>query len=251
MEIEVSSASNPLRPGPRPARERRARILVVDGHEETRVVLSRALEANGHTAILASNGRTAVQLVRTAQPDLVLLEVRLPDSSGLTIVESLRQDAKTAEMPIIFVSSLASETDRIRGLEAGAEDYVTKPFSNRELMLRVEVALRRGAARARPVLSLAGLRLDPSAHRLHLDGESVELTPIEFALLSALIGRAEQVQSREALLGDVWGVSAKLATRTVDTHITRLRNKLGPLGQRIETIRGVGYRFSGQKALDS
>ncbi len=251
MEIQVTSASNPSRPGPRPSRERRARILVVDAHEETRFLLSRALETHGHTAVLASSGRTAVQLVRTAQPDLVLMDVRLPDASGLSIVESLRQDAKTRGLPVIFVSNLSSEADRIRGLEAGAEDYVTKPFSTRELMLRVDVALRRIHAPSAQILEVAGLHMDPSAHRVHIDGGHVDLTPIEFALLSTLVGRAEQVQSREALLGDVWGVSAKLATRTVDTHITRLRNKLGPLGERIETIRGVGYRFKRRMELDS
>lgn len=229
----------------RESRNRRARILVVDAQEETRVQLSRALESHGHTAVLASNGRTAVQLVRTAQPDLILMEVELPDLSGLAIVGSLRSDTKTKDLPVILISSLTREGDRIRGLESGADDYVTKPFSLRELMLRVDIALRRSGLRSTAVLESERLRLDASAHRVKVDGEKIELTPIEFALLSTLVGRAEQVQSREALLSDVWGASAHLATRTVDTHITRLRNKLGTLGERIETVRGVGYCFRG------
>lgn len=241
----------PARKIARELRARRARVLVVDGHEETRVLLARALEAHGHTAVLASNGRTAVQLIRTALPELVLMEVRLPDLSGLAIVESLRADAKTQHLPVIFVSSLTNEADRVRGLEAGAEDYVSKPFSSRELMLRVDIGLRRFKAAPPDALHTDGLFVDPSAHRVRIDGQSVELTPIEFALLSTLVGRAEQVQSREALLSDVWGASAKLATRTVDTHITRLRNKLGALGERIETVRGVGYCFRGRMELDA
>lgn len=239
----MASARSTSPAAARELRAGRARVLVVDAEEETRVSLARALEARGHTAILASNGRTAVQLIRTALPELVLLEVRLPDRSGLALVESLRQDEKSRELPVIFVSSLTSEADRVRGLEAGAEDYVTKPFSVRELMLRVDIALRRAKTRAPRPLEAEQLFVDPSAHRVEVDGRAVELTPIEFALLSTLVGRAEQVQSREALLSDVWGASAKLATRTVDTHITRLRNKLGGLGDRIETVRGVGYRF--------
>lgn len=230
----------------RELRAGRARVLVVDAQEETRVALARALEAHGHTAILASNGRTAVQLVRTALPELVLMEVRLPDTSGLSIVESLRADDKTRDLPVIFVSALGGEADRVRGLEAGAEDYVGKPFSIRELMLRVDIALRRAKTAPPRALESDHLFVDPSAHRVRIEDREVELTPIEFALLSALVGRAEQVQSREVLLSDVWGASAKLATRTVDTHITRLRNKLGELGDRIETVRGVGYCFRGR-----
>jgi len=222
---------------------KRARVLVIEDDEPTRVLLARALQQEGHTAILASTGRAGLQLVRSAHPDLVLLDVMLPDISGLNIAESLVLDTKTANLPIVLLSALANESDRVRGLELGVDDYITKPFSLRELMLRIGIALRRRAPGPAPILDTGGIVIDSRTHRVSVEGKAIELTPIEFALLAALVGRAGHVHSREALLAEVWGAAPELATRTVDTHIKRLRWKLGDAAESVETVRGVGYRF--------
>jgi two-component system phosphate regulon response regulator PhoB len=182
------------------------------------------------------------------RPDLVLLDLMLPDVSGVEICRRLKSNLATKDVPIVMVTAKGDEVDRVVGFELGADDYVVKPYSLRELLLRVEAVLRRTtptpAGGGRGVLVFGKLRVDRDAHRVWVDGEEVTLTALELRLLSTLLERRGRVQSRPALLDDVWGMSGEVTTRTVDTHVKRLREKLGNAGPYIETVRGVGYRFT-------
>ena len=172
----------------------------------------------------------------------------LPDVSGVEICRRLKSNAETKDVPIVMVTAKGDEVDRVVGFELGADDYVVKPYSLRELLLRVDAVLRRTTpaptGNARGVLVFGKLRVDRDAHRVWVDGEEVTLTALELRLLSTLLERRGRVQSRPALLDDVWGMSGEVTTRTVDTHVKRLREKLGSAGPYIETVRGVGYRFT-------
>ena len=211
--------------------------------------LARTLEYNfrqaGFDVTTTSRGREALRLAATQPPDLVLLDLMLPDLSGTEVCKQLKADPKTRHIPVIMVTARGEEVDRIVGFELGADDYVTKPFSVRELILRAKAVLRRGepAESQDQVLKVGGLSIDPGAHRVLLDGKEIALTALELRLLHTLASRRGRVQTRDTLLHDVWGLYLEVETRTVDTHVKRLREKLGPAGAFIQTVRGVGYRF--------
>ncbi len=228
-------------------------VLVVEDDADIRVMVANALRAAGHTALVSSTGRTGVELARRSAPDVVILDWILPDLGGAAVIEALRSDASTQKIPVIILSARAGESDRIRGLELGAEDYVTKPFSPRELVLRANIAMRRASPSVNEDLAKAGLEIDAAKRQVFVDGEEVALTPTEFRLLAVLAGAPDRVQSRQALLAEVWGMQPDLETRTVDTHIKRLRVKLGCAARFIETVRGIGYRFKveGDDRLDA
>jgi two-component system phosphate regulon response regulator PhoB len=198
-------------------------------------------------------GREALQLARmTPHPDLVLLDLMLPDLTGGDVCRQLKADAETRDIPVIMVTAKGEEIDRVVGFEVGADDYVVKPFSVRELLLRVRAVLRRTQT-SHPLsetdeLVFGRLRIDRAGHRCWVDGNEITPTALEFKLLITLLERRGRVQTRDVLLADVWGIEADVTTRTVDTHVKRLRQKLGPAGQYIETLRGVGYRFVSQPA---
>ncbi len=223
-----------------------ARILVVEDEHSLQQVLSYNLRRAGHEILPALTGAEGVQLARSLRPDPVLLDWMLPDLSGTEVCRALKGDPNTREIPVIFVTARSEEIDRIVGFELGAADYVVKPFSVRELQLRIEAVLRR---RERVVdktdrVVLGALRIDEGAHRVWADGAEVNLTLLEWKLLLALYQSRDRVLSRGALLLGVWGMTADVTTRTVDTHVKRLRDKLRGAGSYIQTVRGIGYRFS-------
>ena len=223
-----------------------ARILVVEDEHSLQQVLAYNLRRAGHEILPALTGAEGVQLARSLRPDLVLLDWMLPDLSGTEVCRALKGDPNTREIPVIFVTARSEEIDRIVGFELGAADYVVKPFSVRELQLRIEAVLRR---RERVVdktdrVVLGALRIDEGAHRVWADGAEVNLTLLEWKLLLALYQSRDRVLSRGALLLGVWGMTADVTTRTVDTHVKRLRDKLRGAGSYIQTVRGIGYRFS-------
>jgi two-component system phosphate regulon response regulator PhoB len=223
-----------------------ARILVIDGDPSTRAALDRNLAPEGHELAWCTSGAEGVEAARRARPDLVLLEHVLPDKTGAEVLRTLQKGPSTREVPVIFVTTKTSEADRIRGFEMGAADYVPKPFSARELSLRVRAVLRRseGAARLAGALEFGHLRIDPAAYRAWVDGEEVDLTLLEFKLLLTLYENRDRVQTRAELLERAWGGGVSITTRTVDTHVKRLRDKLGRAGEYVQTVRGIGYRFA-------
>jgi two-component system phosphate regulon response regulator PhoB len=223
-----------------------ARILVIEDEQDLASLLEYNLKSDGHEPDLARTGAAGVQRVKAFKPDLVLLDLMLPDVSGAEVCRLIRELPESKRLPIIMVTARGEETDRVRGLELGADDYVVKPFSVKELLLRVKAVLRRGdpdAAPADGIRSAKDIRLDTARHEVTVHGEAVALTALEFKLLKTFLERPGRVQTRETLLSDVWGIEADITTRTVDTHVKRLREKLGPAGDVIETIRGVGYKL--------
>jgi two-component system phosphate regulon response regulator PhoB len=228
-------------------------ILIVDDEAELSSTVGYAFEQEGFATRLAETGRAALAAaVVHPVPDLILLDMMLPDMSGTEVCRELRRTEATRSTPIIFLTAKDNEIDRVVAFELGADDYVAKPFSVRELNLRVRALLRR--AKATKSVAPSGeqnferLRVDPEAHQVWVDGVEVVLTALEFRLLHTLLMRRGRVQTRSQLLEDVWGVHAEVTTRTVDTHVKRLREKLGEAGGYVETIRGVGYRFRGKNA---
>ena len=223
-----------------------ARVLVVDDEDDLRETIVERLEDAGFEVLQAASGEEALEVaVQQAPLDLVVLDLMLPDKSGLEVCKTLRQSAKTAGIFVLMLTARGDEIDRVIGFEMGADDYVVKPFSLRELVLRVTAATRRRApVPAGEELAHERLRVDLAAHRVFVDDEEVSLTSLELKLLRTLMDRRGRVQSRERLLVDVWDMSPDVATRTVDTHIKRLREKIGVAGAYIETVRGAGYRFS-------
>lgn len=225
-----------------------AHILIVEDEADLSATLEYNLQAQGYSTSLAANGAAALELARQRHPDLVLLDVMLPDVSGLEVCRRLRQDRELKATPVMMLTARGEEIDRVVGFEVGADDYLTKPFSVRELLLRVQAILRRARApeavpEAGAPLRFGRLTVDGEAHRVSVDGVEVALTALEFRLLTTLLQRRGRVQTRERLLDDVWGISADVTTRTVDTHVKRLREKLGAAADYLETLRGVGYRF--------
>ena len=200
----------------------------------------------GFDVATAADGAEALKKARTILPALVLLDLMLPEIDGLEVCKLLRRDPATAGIPIIMLTAKAAEIDRVLGLELGADDYVTKPFSPRELVLRIRKILdrRKPAAEKRETIRLGDLQVDVAKHLVTWRGKSIDLTATEFKLLTVLIQRAGRVQSRDQLLRDVWEYDSLIDTRTVDTHMRRLREKLGPAGKHLDTVRGVGYRFT-------
>ena len=220
------------------------KILVVDDEPDALELIEFNLRGAGFDVLTAADGAAALARATATQPALVILDVMLPEVDGFEVCKALRRHPATAAIPIILLTAKAAEIDRVLGLELGADDYVTKPFSPRELVLRVKNLLRRGEAPATAAeqLRLGALVIDLPRHAVTVKGKAVELTATEFKLLTVLAQRRGRVQSRELLLRDVWEYDAMIDTRTVDTHMRRLREKLGPAADCIETVRGVGYR---------
>ncbi|MEW6431807.1 MAG: response regulator [Myxococcota bacterium] len=220
-------------------------VLIVDDEADLASLVEFNLKQAGLETAIASTGEKALALAKARVPDVVLLDLLLPDVSGKEVCRRLRADPKTKDVPIVMLTARGEEDDRVEGFEVGADDYVTKPFSPRELVLRLRARLRRAATAERSErLRLGELEIDLGAHRAYVGAQEVELTALEFKLLHHLMARAGRVQSREQLLADVWGVTSPLETRTVDTHVMRLREKLGEVRHYLETVRGVGYRMS-------
>ena len=222
-------------------------ILVVEDERDLANTLTYNLEREGYQTRVALSGQQALDLA-TAEPvpDLVLLDLMLPDISGTEVCRRLRQQERTRAVPIIMLTAKGEEIDRVVGFEVGADDYVVKPYSVRELLLRIGAVLRRATGeeeRDENDLTFGALSVNTAAHRVTLSGEEITLTALEFKLLTTFLMRKGRVQTREVLLNDVWGIHANVMTRTVDTHVKRLREKLGEAGNYIETLRGVGYRF--------
>jgi len=205
-----------------------------------------SLKGAGYKVLTAEDGESGLRKIRDECPDLVILDIMLPKMSGLEVCKNLRKDVATASLPVIMLTAKSDEVDRIVGLELGADDYVVKPFSPRELVLRVQSILRRAvhADGKSERLMLGKLVVDQARHEVVADGKVINLTATEFRLLAVLLERRGRVQSRDRLLNDVWGYESVIDTRTVDTHVRRLREKLGSLADYVETIRGVGYRMS-------
>ncbi|HET9594709.1 MAG TPA: response regulator [Anaeromyxobacteraceae bacterium] len=219
-------------------------ILIVDDERDLLSLLDFNLRQAGFETLLAASGSEALALLRRRVPDLVLLDLMLPDVSGTEVCRSVKGDARTKHVPVMMLTAKGEEVDKVVGFELGADDYVTKPFSVRELVLRVKAVLRRaGTAPDRPPESVGSIRVDVEAHRAYVAGSEIVLTPLEFRLLITLMSRVGRVQSREQLLTDVWEMSSELETRTVDTHVKRLREKLGEARDLLETVRGIGYRL--------
>ena len=221
------------------------RILVVDDEPDAIELIRFNLKASGYEVLTAEDGEEALAKARKFSPDMILLDVMLPEIDGLEVCKILRRDPATASLPIIMLTAKASEIDRVLGLEFGAEDYVTKPFSPRELMLRVRNLLKRKESSKEEVerFQVRDIELDVSKYEVKIMGQPIDLTPTEFKLLQILMERKGRVQSRDRLLQDVWGYDQLIDTRTVDTHVRRLREKMGEAADYVTTVRGVGYRL--------
>lgn len=227
---------------------RKTRLLVVEDEPDIAEVLRYNLERAGFAVELEGTGDGALAAIRHQPPDLLLLDLMLPGLDGLELTRMLKRDPATAKLPIVMLTARGEEIDRIVGLELGADDYIPKPFSPREVVLRVRAVLRRHSAvgttgEAAEAVEVGSLRLDTGAHRLEIRGKDVALTATEFRLLQTLMERVGRIQTRSRLLADVWGYSEEVDSRTVDTHVRRLRRKLGAEADRIETVIGVGYRL--------
>ena len=229
-----------------------AQILVVEDERDIAALVAYHLTKEGFRVRTVGTGDDAMEAVRNERPDLVVLDLMLPEMSGYEILQEMRRRPELQEVPVVVLTARREEADRIRGLELGADDYLTKPFSPQELVLRIGAVLRR--VRAAPVAGsgrvLRGgpVQVDLSAMTVAVDGEPVDLTPTEYRLLVALMERRGRVQSRRQLLQSAWDIHVQIETRTVDMHIQRLRSKLGDGGDLIETVRGFGYRFKGTEA---
>lgn len=222
-------------------------VLVVEDEAAIRDMIAMALERAGYKVRHADSAEDARGAMRLAQPDLILLDWMLPGESGLDLARHLKNDAQTRGIPIIMLTARGEEADRVRGLDTGADDYITKPFSPREMVARVKAVLRRSAPTAtESPVEVEGLRLDPVSHRVSADGNGVELGPTEFRLLHFLMTHPERVFTRAQLLDNVWGSNVYVEERTVDVHVRRLRRELTPTGHDalVQTVRGAGYRFS-------
>jgi two-component system phosphate regulon response regulator PhoB len=224
-----------------------AKVLVVEDEADIRQVLEYNLAEKGHKVFTAGTAAEALRQAHEQRPDLVLLDLMLPDRSGREVCRELRADRAFRDTRIVMLTARGEEIDRVVGFELGADDYVVKPFSVRELMLRIDAILRRSdsvAPTRSDTFEFGVLKVDREAHRVWVEQTELELTALEFKLLVTLHDRRNRVQSRSVLLNDVWGIEADITTRTVDTHVKRLREKLGNAGDYIETVRGVGYRFA-------
>ena len=222
------------------------RVLVVDDESDVTELLEYKLEQEGYRVATLNDPLACIAKVREFEPELVLLDIMMPELSGIQLCRIIRADPITKEIPIIFLSARGEVEDRIKGLEAGAEDYISKPFNTNELLLRISKMLRRSGSRSEPAgksrIEIAGVVIDEDLHQLTVDGKNVTLTATEFRLLKLLMERKGRVQSRDHLLVNVWHYDTDIETRTVDTHVRRVREKLGQHAHMIETVRGVGYR---------
>jgi len=223
----------------------RKRILVADDEPDVLALVALHLQRAGFDVLKAVDGEQALRQARAEEPALVVLDLMMPGLSGLEVAKLLKQSPQTAGIPVLMLTAKADEVDRIVGLEVGADDYVTKPFSPREIVLRVQSILRRmeAAPAAADELQVGCVQVDRVRHEVRIEGKALEFTATEFKLLTVLMERCGRLQSREVLLNDVWGYESMIDTRTVDTHIRRLREKLGVAADLVETVRGFGYRM--------
>ncbi len=224
-----------------------AKILIVEDEPAIQELLAFNVVQAGFQALRADDAESAWQQIRNHAPDLILLDWMLPETSGIVLARQLRSEARTRDIPIIMLTARGDERDKVLGLESGADDYITKPFSPRELMARIRAVLRRHIpAMPDEAVAAGGLELSPTSHRVTANGASIELGPTEFRLLQFFMTHAERVYSRTQLLDQVWGTQVFVEERTVDVHIRRLRAALEPAGMDnlIQTVRGSGYRFS-------
>ena len=223
-----------------------AKILIVEDEPDIRDTLSYNFEKEGFEVLSSPNGKSALKLLESNEPNIVILDLMLPDMSGLDICRQIKNDKKLSDTSIIMLTAKSEEVDRIVGFELGADDYVTKPFSIRELILRVKVLIKKHTTTEHKdtSISLGSIYMNLDAHVVKINKKDIILTALEFKLLKHLLQRKGRVQTRDQLLGDVWGYSSEVTTRTVDTHIKRLREKLGVFADYIQTIRGVGYKFT-------
>ncbi len=222
-------------------------ILVIEDEPDIQKNLEYNISREGFNVFTASSIADAEVIIKSKEISLMLLDLMLPDGSGLDLCRSIKSDPKTESIPIIILTAKDDEVDRVVGFELGADDYVTKPFSVRELILRVKAVLKRGQAKKEIVeveRQFGDLKIDINSHEVFVDNNQINLTALEFKLLNKLVETRGRVQSRDQLLEQVWGYSSEVTTRTVDTHIKRLRSKLGSIGKYVQTIRGVGYKFS-------
>jgi two-component system, OmpR family, phosphate regulon response regulator PhoB len=226
-----------------------ATILVVEDEPAIQTLIAINLKRAGHDVVGALDAESAQRHINEALPDLILLDWMLPGMSGLELARRLRGDARTRGVPIIMLTARGDERDKVQGLETGADDYITKPFSPRELLARIQAVLRRRAPEAtEDAVEIGGLRVDPVSHRVTANGQAVSIGPTEFRLLHFLITHPERVHSRSQLLDQVWGDHVFVEERTVDVHVRRLRAALEPtrLDSLIQTVRGSGYRLSAE-----
>jgi len=224
-------------------------VLVIEDEVDLATTLEYNLKAEGYQTRLAHTGKAGLEAaIAEPTPDVIVLDLMLPDISGTEVCRRLREHERTRDIPVLMCTAKGSEIDRVVGFEVGADDYIVKPFSVREVLLRIRAVLRRAQRPdAEPeVVRFGRLRIDREAHRAWVDDIELGLTALEFRLLYAFVSRKGRVQTRDALLSDVWGIDADVTTRTVDTHVKRLREKLRDAGEYIETLRGVGYRFRDQ-----
>ncbi len=225
------------------------KIVIVEDDKHISKLVKYNLEKAGFVCIVTATGENALEILDKEPINLIILDIMLPKMDGLQACKIIKQDKKLSSIPIIMLTAKGEEVDRIVGFELGADDYVVKPFSPRELILRVKAILKRGIPQesTKDILSADKLKVDIPRHKVTLDKKTIELTAMEFKLLITLIQRRGKVQSRDRLLDDVWDIASDVTTRTIDTHIKRLRQKLGKAGKLIETIRGLGYKFSDEK----
>ena len=223
-------------------------ILVIEDEPDIRRNLEYNLGREGFKASSVGSLDEANEKLKSKKFDLILLDLMLPDGSGLDLCKKIKSNSETEATPIIILTAKDDEVDKVVGFELGADDYVTKPFSVRELILRVKAILKRSDTKTNEVVEVerqfGDLKIDVDSHEVHVDSQLIELTALEFRLLKELVEKRGRVQSRDQLLSEVWGYNAEVTTRTVDTHIKRLREKLGSMGKYVQTIRGVGYKFS-------
>jgi len=229
----------------------RDRVLVVEDEKDVREMLRLNLKAGGFDVLEAHNGAEGLAIAKAELPSVVILDLMMPEMSGMEVCRALRRNPATSRIPILMLTAKSTEVDKVAGLEVGADDYVTKPFSPRELLLRVRAVARRqpdqGVSRPAPVKA-GGIALDRSSMTATIGSKKLVLTSTEYRLLDLLVRRAGTILSREVLLSEVWGYQANLDTRTVDTHVRRLRDKLGKAGAVVQTVRGSGYRLGAATA---
>jgi DNA-binding response OmpR family regulator len=222
------------------------KILIVEDDEHISKLVKYNLEKAGYRCTVTITGEEALEILNKEPIDLIILDIMLPQMDGFEVCREIKKDGRLFHIPIVMLTAKAEEVDRVVGLELGADDYVVKPFSPRELVLRVKAILKRGKPEEvkKDMLSAGNLQVDISRHKVTFADKEIPLTFMEFKLLVTLMERRGRVQSREKLLEDIWDIAADVTTRTVDTHIKRLRQKLGKAARLIETVRGIGYRFT-------
>ena len=230
--------------------KKQPRVLVVEDEPAIAELIAVNLRHNGFVPVLAEDGEAAQRALDAALPDAILLDWMLPGQSGLQLARQWRADRRTQSIPILMLTARGDEPDKVAGLDAGADDYITKPFSTQELLARIRAVLRRRAPdQGDDSVAIGALELDAATHRVRWQGEALKLGPTEFKLLHYLMQHAERVHSRSQLLDQVWGDQVFIEERTVDVHVKRLRESLGGAGAMVETVRGAGYRLTGQPAV--